>query len=201
MPEKFFIFALNEQNLPNVAGLTLIMQWHVEHLAYHSLVSRDQALSFTELKTQTPTPTHQLDNRRIKKTYIFQENTTFSLGNVTYAARAPLFSRKDLQHSFRGHGGAPAGVPTPACIGKVKLAFPKQTKFKTIAIRRLSSSSWVSRRHTETIGVTLGAWTGQKTCRRHPAVTLTLKPSPLTVTPSPCRHSDTDAVTMTKIIS
>jgi hypothetical protein len=89
------------------------MQWHVEHLAYHSHVSRDQALSFTELKTQTPTPTHQLDNRRIKKTYIFQENTTFSLGNVTYAARAPLFSRKDLQHSFRGHGGAPAGVPTP----------------------------------------------------------------------------------------
>ena len=38
----------------------------------------------------------------------------FPLGNVTYAARAPLFSREDLQHSSRGRGSAPAGAPTPA---------------------------------------------------------------------------------------
>jgi hypothetical protein len=38
---------------------------------------------------------------------------TFSLGNVTYAARAPLFSREDLQHFSLGRGGDPPGPPPP----------------------------------------------------------------------------------------
>ena len=42
-----------------------------------------------------------------------REKNTISLGNVAYAARAPLFSREDLQHSSRGRGSAPPGPPLP----------------------------------------------------------------------------------------